>query len=85
MTPRCPPIIGVDGMACTFCDYDTEKELKAIEGTERLDIRIKKGTVKLRVKKGVGVTPSRIQKAAQKHRSKRQRARRVYLSDGHCS
>ncbi len=35
----------VDGLACPFCAYGIEKELKRTDGVERIDIDINAGTV----------------------------------------
>ena len=35
----------VDGLSCPFCAYGLEKKLKAMEGLEKLDIKINEGLV----------------------------------------
>lgn len=55
--------IGVNGMACPFCAYGIEKKLSNLEGTDSLDIHIKKGTIDLNVADDKQVTPDQIQKA----------------------
>jgi len=55
--------VGVDGMACPFCAYGIEKKLKAVDGVESLDIRIKDGEVDVTVADDGTVTPSELQNA----------------------
>lgn len=35
----------VDGLACPFCAYGVEKQLKAVKGIEKVDVDIKTGVV----------------------------------------
>lgn len=55
--------IGVNGMACPFCAYGIEKKLKATDGVESIDIRIKQGEVDVRVERESVVTPSDLDRA----------------------
>jgi len=44
--------IEVDGLACPFCAYGLEKNLKQIDGVESIDINIDEGSVLLGITKG---------------------------------
>jgi mercuric ion binding protein len=43
----------VDGLSCPFCAYGLEKKLSAVPGVQRLETRIKDGTVIVTMKDGV--------------------------------
>ena len=46
----------VDGLACPFCAYGIEKELKRTDGVERIDIDINAGTVTVTMAEGATMT-----------------------------
>jgi mercuric ion binding protein len=46
----------VDGLACPFCAYGIEKELKRTDGVERIDIDINAGTVTVTMADGATMT-----------------------------
>ncbi len=46
----------VDGLACPFCAYGIEKELKRTDGVERIDIDINAGTVTVIMADGATMT-----------------------------
>ncbi len=48
----------VDGLACPFCAYGIEKELKRTDGVERIDIDINAGTVTVTMADGATMTES---------------------------
>tara|TARA_R110000851_G_scaffold3114_3_gene12701 strand:- start:80421 stop:80732 length:312 start_codon:yes stop_codon:yes gene_type:complete len=68
--------IEVDGLACPFCAYGLEKNLKEIDGVENIEINIEKGSVLLTIAerkqisedlilqkiKDAGFTPGKIKK-----------------------
>ena len=46
----------VDGLACPFCAYGIEKELKRTDGVESLEININAGTVTVTMAEGAAMT-----------------------------
>lgn len=48
-------LLKVDGLACAFCAWGLEKKLKKLEGVERVNISLNKGTVLIQFKEGVEV------------------------------
>lgn len=50
----------VDGLACPFCAYGLEKNLKPLEGLESLNISLKKGLVKLTFKEDNNLDISKL-------------------------
>ncbi len=46
----------VDGLACPFCAYGIEKELKRTDGVESLEIDINAGTVTVTMAEGAAMT-----------------------------
>ena len=46
----------VDGLACPFCAYGIEKELKRTDGVERVEIDINAGTVTVTMADGATMT-----------------------------
>lgn len=58
--------IGVNGMACPFCSYGIEKKLKAVDGVESLDIRIKEDEVDVVAAEQETPTPSDLERAIEK-------------------
>lgn len=49
----------VDGLACPFCAYGIEKELKATDGVAGIDIDINAGTVTVTMEEGAAMTEAR--------------------------
>jgi len=52
----------VDGLACPFCAYGVEKKLKAIEGTNKIEVDLDKGLVKVNVDEGKELTEAQMKK-----------------------
>lgn len=52
----------VDGLACPFCAYGIEKKLKAIEGTEAIDVDLDRGLVSVDVREGTELTEEQMKK-----------------------
>ena len=50
--------IEVDGLACPFCAYGLEKNLKQIEGVESIAINIDEGSVLLGIADGIQISES---------------------------
>lgn len=53
----------VDGLACPFCAYGVEKQLKAVKGVERIDVDIKTGSVIVTVVEGAVFDEATAKKA----------------------
>ena len=53
----------VDGLACPFCSYGVEKQLKAIPGVSAVKISIKTSTVTVTMKNGTKLTKAQASKA----------------------
>lgn len=53
----------VDGLACPFCSYGVEKQLKAIPGVNGVKVSIKSGTVTVTMKDGAKLTRAQADKA----------------------
>ncbi|WP_339840207.1 heavy-metal-associated domain-containing protein [uncultured Maribacter sp.] len=51
-------VIEVDGLACPFCAYGLEKNLKQIEGVESIAINIDEGSVLLGIADGIQISES---------------------------
>ncbi len=49
----------VDGLACPFCAYGIEKELKRTNGVESLEIDINAGIVTVTMAEGAAITEAR--------------------------
>ncbi len=54
--------IEVDGLACPFCAYGLEKNLKQIEGVESIDINIDEGSVLLGIAEGKQISENVVLK-----------------------
>lgn len=52
----------VDGLACPFCAYGIEKKLKAIEGTDKIDVDLDKGLVMVNIAEGKELTEAQMKK-----------------------
>jgi len=55
--------IKVDGLACPFCAYGIEKQLRAIPGVNRVKVSIKSGTVIVSLRDGAELTRARAARA----------------------
>lgn len=53
----------VDGLACPFCAYGVEKQLKAVKGVEKVDVDIKTGNVIVTVADGAAFDEPTAKKA----------------------
>lgn len=53
----------VDGLACPFCAYGVEKQLKAVKGVEKVDVDIKTGSVIVTVAEGAVFDKATAKKA----------------------
>lgn len=53
----------VDGLACPFCAYGVEKQLKAVRGVEKVDVDIKTGNVIVTVVEGAVLDEATAKKA----------------------
>ena len=53
----------VDGLACPFCSYGIEKQLKAIPGVSGIRISIKTSTVTVTMKDGTKLTQVQADRA----------------------
>ncbi len=52
----------VDGLACPYCAYGIEKKLKAIEGTDKINVDLNKGLVKVNLAEGKTLTDEQMTK-----------------------
>ena len=52
----------VDGLACPYCAYGIEKNLKKIDGVEKIDVDLNNGLVTVNVAAGVTLTDSQMAK-----------------------
>lgn len=50
----------VDGLACPYCAYGIEKNLKKIDGVEKIDIDLNNGLVTVSVAAGVTLTDAQM-------------------------
>ena len=55
--------LGVNGLACPFCAYGVEKQLKAVKGVEKVDVDIKTGNVIVTVAEGTAFDEATAKKA----------------------
>ena len=53
----------VDGLACPFCSYGVEKQLKAIPGVKGVKVSIKTSTVTVTMKDGTKLTKAQADRA----------------------
>ena len=53
----------VDGLACPFCAYGVEKQLKAVQGVEKVDVDLKTGNVTVTVVEGAVFDEATAKKA----------------------
>lgn len=59
-------IIEVNGLACPYCAYGLEKNLKEIEGVENIEINIDEGIVLLAITEGKLVSETTIREKIKK-------------------
>ena len=52
----------VDGLACPYCAYGIEKNLKKIDGLDKNDVDLNNGLVTVNVAEGVTLTESQMAK-----------------------
>jgi copper chaperone len=52
----------VDGLACPYCAYGIEKNLKKISGVDKIDVDLNNGLVTVNVAEGVTLTDSQMAK-----------------------
>jgi copper chaperone len=50
----------VDGLACPFCAYGVEKNLKKIDGVEKIEVDLNNGLVTVNVAAGVTLTDAQM-------------------------
>lgn len=55
--------LGVDGLACPFCAYGVEKQLKAVKGVEKVEVDINTGNVIVTVLEGAVFDEATAKKA----------------------
>jgi copper chaperone CopZ len=58
-------LIKVEGLYCPFCAYGLEKQLKKLNGFEKVEVNLKHGIAELHIKPDVTVTDSAIQTAVE--------------------
>lgn len=56
----------VDGLACPFCSYGIEKQLRKLSGVNRVTTNIKTGTVRVRTKSGQKLTGTELRAAVKR-------------------
>ena len=52
----------VDGLACPYCAYGIEKNLKKIDGVEEIEVDLNNGLVIVNVAEGVALTDEQMSK-----------------------
>jgi len=52
----------VDGLACPYCAYGIEKNLKKIDGVEKMEVDLNNGLVIVNVAEGVTLTDEQMSK-----------------------
>jgi copper chaperone len=52
----------VDGLACPYCAYGVEKNLKKIDGVEKIEVDLNNGLVTVDVASGVTLTDAQMAK-----------------------
>ncbi len=56
-------VVKVDGLSCPFCAYGLEKKLKNMEGVEKVQIRIDRGSAIITLKEGQRVDLEKVREA----------------------
>lgn len=59
-------VIRVDGLSCPFCAYGLEKNLKKLEGVERVDIKVNDGIAEVTLKEGKKLDDKALKEAVKK-------------------
>lgn len=59
-------LVHIEGMACPFCAFGVEKQLKRVPGVKKAMANLGEGTATLTLKPGMQVDPERIRKAVKK-------------------
>lgn len=57
--------LSVDGLACPFCAYGIEKQLRRIEGVQTVDVDLKQGQVIVTTAEGHVLTEAQARRAAE--------------------
>ncbi len=55
----------VDGLACPFCAYGIEKQLRRVEGVEAIDVDVKTGRVVVTLAGGHALSEAQARKAVE--------------------
>ncbi len=55
----------VDGLACPFCAYGVEKQLRAVDGVQTVETDIKTGTVTIDMRAGATLDEATARKAVE--------------------
>lgn len=58
--------IRVDGLSCPFCAYGLEKNLKKLEGVEKVDIKVNQGLAEITLKPGKKLEEKALREAVKK-------------------
>jgi len=53
----------VDGLACPFCSYGIEKQLRAVRGVKNVTVSVKTGTVIVTMADGASLSQARANQA----------------------
>lgn len=53
----------IDGLACPFCSYGIEKQLRAVNGVKAVKVSVKSGTVTVVMKDGAKLSQARASRA----------------------
>ncbi len=56
----------VDGLACPFCAYGVEKQLRAVDGVETVETDIKTGTVMIDMRAGATLDEATARQAVER-------------------
>ena len=56
----------VDGLACPFCSYGIEKQLRQLTGVSEVTTNIKTGTIQVNTKSGVKLTKADLSAAVKR-------------------
>ena len=56
----------VDGLACPFCSYGIEKQLRKLSGVNDVVTDIKTGTIQVKTKSGIKLTEAKLRAAVQR-------------------
>jgi mercuric ion binding protein len=56
----------VDGLACPFCSYGIEKQLRKLSGVKAVTTNIKTGTIRVRTETGKKLTKAELRAAVKR-------------------